>query len=110
MSSRNAQTGWHFVTNHTQVLLCISTNPDIRLRDIATRVGITERSAQRIVADIVAEGYVMRQRMGRRNQYAINREKEMRHPEQFGLEIGPLLDLLRRETGEDPSESGQPAS
>ena len=97
MSSRNTETGWHFVTNHTQVLLCISTNPDSRLRDIAARVGITERAAQRIVADLVSEGYVMRHRTGRRNHYAINREKEMRHPAQFGYEIGPLLDLLGRE-------------
>jgi DNA-binding MarR family transcriptional regulator len=97
MSSRNTQAGWHFVTNHTQVLLCISANPDTRLRDIAARVGITERAAQRIVADLVAGGYVTRRRTGRRNQYAINRKKEMRHPEQFGYEIGPLLDLLRRE-------------
>ena len=88
MSSRNAS-WWHFVTNHTQVLLCISGNPDIRLRDIAERVGITERAAQRIVADLVAEGYVTRQRTGRRNHYAINREKEMRHQAQFGFEIGP---------------------
>jgi predicted ArsR family transcriptional regulator len=99
MSSRNTQTGWHFVTNHTQVLLCISANPDIRLRDIAARVGITERAAQRIVADLVSEGYVMGHRTGRRNHYAINREKEMRHPAQFGYEIGPLLDLL----GGEPS-------
>lgn len=106
MSSANAQTGWHFVTNHTQVLLCISTNPDIRLRDIAARVGITERAAQRIVADLVSEGYVTRQRTGRRNQYAINREKEMRHPAQFGFEIGPLLDLLRRNPGHEPAEPG----
>ena len=106
MSSRNTQTGWHFVTNHTQVLLCIAANPDIRLRDIAERVGITERAAQRIVADLVAEGYVMRERTGRRNQYAINREQEMRHPAQFGFEIGPLLDLLRREPGDDLVEPG----
>jgi predicted ArsR family transcriptional regulator len=101
MSSANASAGWHFVTNHTQVLLCISSNPDIRLRDIAARVGITERAAQRIVADLVTEGYVSRTRSGRRNQYTINRRKEMRHPAQFGFEIGPLLDLLRVESGDD---------
>ena len=107
MSSGHVQTGWHFVTNHTQVLLCIAANSDTRLRDIAEHVGITERAAQRIVADLVAEGYVTRQRMGRRNQYAINRELEMRHPAQFGFEIGPLLDLLRRDD-DDPAESISP--
>ena len=96
MSSRDPERSWHFVTNHTQVLLCIAANQEIRLRDIATRVGITERAAQRIVHDLVQEGYVTRERSGRRNQYAINREKSMRHPAQFGFEIGPLLDLLRR--------------
>ena len=107
MSSRNAQSDWHFVTNHTQVLLCIAANPDTRLRDIAERVGITERAAQRIVADLVAEGYVTRRRTGRRNQYAINRELEMRHPAQFGFEIGPLLDLLQRD-GDDVAEPVSP--
>jgi len=96
MSTADGVSGWHFVSNHGQVLLCIASNPEIRLREIAPRVGITERAAQRIVADLVTAGYVTRQRHGRRNHYAINREKEMRHPAQFGYEIGPLLDLLNR--------------
>lgn len=95
MSSPEGHAKWRFVTNHTQVLLCISANPEVRLRDIAPRVGITERATQRIVADLVEAGYVTRQRIGRRNRYAINREREMRHPAQFGYEIGPLLDLLQ---------------
>ncbi len=93
--AEQAQHSWRFVTNHTQVLLCISANPEIRLRDIASRVGITERAAQRIVSDLAAEGYVTSNRVGRRNHYTINRRREMRHPAQFGLEIGPLLDLLQ---------------
>ena len=107
MSRDGTQSGWRFVTNHTQVLLCIAANPEIRLRDIAVRVGITERAAQRIVADLVDGGYVMRQRTGRRNHYAINREMEMRHPAQFGFEIGPLLDLLRREPASDLPDPAQ---
>ena len=91
-----AQRHWTFVTNHTQVLLCISANPQIRLRDIAAHVGITERAAQRIVADLVTAGYVVRERNGRRNHYAIDRAREMRHPAQLGFEIGPLLDLLQK--------------
>ena len=104
MSSSDIERRWHFVTNYTQVLLCIAANPEIRLRDIAARVGITERAAQRIVHDLVQEGFVTRVRSGRRNQYAINREESMRHPAQFGFEIGPLLDLLRRPN----DEPGQP--
>ncbi|HST17291.1 MAG TPA: helix-turn-helix domain-containing protein [Gaiellaceae bacterium] len=96
MSSADSANTWHFVSNHGQVLLCIYANPEIRMRDVAARVGITERAAQRILADLVSDGYVSRTRNGRRNSYAINREKEMRHPAQFGYEIGPLLDLLHR--------------
>src|SRR5689334_9873245 len=92
-----AQHHWRFVTNHTQVLLCIHGNPEIRLRDVAQKVGITERAAQKIVADLADAGYIHVRRTGRRNHYSIDRAKEMRHPAQLGLEIGPLLDLLRRD-------------
>ena len=95
-SSRQAGDGWQFVTNHTQVLLCIARDPDIRLREIADAVGITLGSAQRILADLVEAGYVQRQRHGRRNRYVINRETPMlRHTAQDGHDIGGLLDLLR---------------
>ncbi len=94
--AEEAQHSWRFITNHTQVLLCIAQNPEIRLKDVAAAVGITERAAGRIVADLVDAGYVTRERTGRRNQYTINRDLEMRHPAQLGYEIGPLLDLLQR--------------
>ena len=86
--------GWRFITNHTQVLLCIARNPEVRLRDVALHVGITERAAQRIIADLVDAGFVERERVGRRNRYSINRNIAMRHPAQFGHEVGELLDLL----------------
>jgi DNA-binding MarR family transcriptional regulator len=86
---------WCFVTNHTRVLLTIAQNRDIRVRDIAAMIGITERAAQRIVADLIEGGYVSRDRVGRRNRYRVNREMEMRHEQQVGHEIGDLLDLLR---------------
>lgn len=86
---------WHFLTSHAQVLLCIERNPDARLRDIAGIVGITERATQRIVSDLVEAGYVTRERAGRRNRYALDRNVRMRHPSQFNHEIGELLDLLR---------------
>jgi DNA-binding MarR family transcriptional regulator len=85
------------VTNHTQVLLCIARDPDIRLRDIATHIGITERAAQRILADLVEAGYVQRQREGRRNRYTVNPDLRMRHPAQAGHDVGEMLDLLNRE-------------
>jgi DNA-binding MarR family transcriptional regulator len=91
--------GWRFVTNHTQVLLCIARDPDTRLRDVAGAVGITERAAQRILADLVEEGFIERQRIGRRNRYVVNRTREMRHPAQAGHDIGALLDLLQLPAG-----------
>jgi predicted transcriptional regulator len=94
MSSPSNSKPWRFVTNHTQVLLSISRDPDARLREIAQTVGITERAAQRIVADLVESGFVKRARVGRRNRYLIDREAKMRHALQAQLEIGGLLDLL----------------
>ena len=85
---------WTFLTNHTQVLLCIAEDSDARLRDIAEKVGITERAAQRIAAELVEGGVLERKRIGRRNHYAINREAAMRHAAQAEQQIGPLLDLL----------------
>lgn len=96
MSTDDADRGWQFVTNHTQVLLCIARDPDVRLRDIADAVGVTLGSAQRILADLVEASYVQRERHGRRNRYVVNREAPMlRHAAQDGHDIGGLLDLLR---------------
>jgi predicted ArsR family transcriptional regulator len=94
MSSRGGGKPWRFVTNHTQVLLCIARDGDVRLRDVAEKVGITERAAQRIVADLVEAGFVERRKVGRRNHYSIDRRAKMRHPAQVDQEIGDLLDLL----------------
>jgi DNA-binding MarR family transcriptional regulator len=96
LSTGHADGGWQFVTNHTQVLLCIARDPNVRLRDIADAVGVTLGSAQRILADLVEASYVQRERHGRRNRYVVNREAPMlRHAAQDGHDIGGLLDLLR---------------
>lgn len=88
-------TSWTFLTNHAQVLLCIAQNSDIRLRDIAQAVGITERAAQRIVLDLAEADYLKRGRIGRRNRYTINPNVEMRHAAQQGHPVGELLNLLQ---------------
>ena len=93
-SPETSNHSWHFLTSHTQVLLAIHRQPDARLRDVADTVGITERAAQRIVNDLVETGYLERERVGRRNRYALNPDRRMRHPEQHEHEIGELLDLL----------------
>jgi DNA-binding IclR family transcriptional regulator len=94
MSSIGKQRPWTFLTNHAQVLLCLAESPDIRLRDVAARVGITERAAQRILAELVDAGYVTTTRIGRRNRYTIDREHAMRHTAQVGYDIGALLEAL----------------
>jgi DNA-binding MarR family transcriptional regulator len=94
MSRGQENSSWTFLTNHAQVLLGIAHNPDVRLRDLAQHVGITERAAQRIVVDLVDAGYVERRRVGRRNHYVINPKVEMRHAAQEGHPVGQLLDLL----------------
>lgn len=94
MSRSEAIRGWDFVTSHAQVLLCLARDPEVRLRDVAEAVGITERAVQRILADLVEAGYVERERVGRRNRYTINRSGAMRHGSQVGQEIGQLLDVL----------------
>ena len=94
MSSPGDAKSWTFLTNHAQVLLCLADTPDIRLRDVAERVGITERATQRILADLTEAGYVKTERMGRRNRYTIDRQHAMRHSAQRGLEIDALLAAL----------------
>jgi predicted ArsR family transcriptional regulator len=90
---------WHFLSNHAQVILCIAREPDIRLRDVAQAVGVTERAVQRIVADLVASGHLQSERIGRRNRYVVNRRVVMRHPAQSNHEVGELLDLLADSPG-----------
>ncbi len=88
------RSSWTFLTNHAHVLNCIAADPDIRLRDVAVRVGITERAAQLIVADLVDAGYLTRTRVGRRNHYQIHPNIPLRHPIERNHEIGALLAAL----------------
>lgn len=85
---------WTFLTNHAHVLLCIAADPGVRLRDVAERVGITERATQGIVGDLVEAGYVIRTRVGRRNQYAVRPDLPLRHPIEQDHAIGHLLQLI----------------
>jgi DNA-binding MarR family transcriptional regulator len=86
---------WAFLTNHAHVLLCIARDPHSRARDIAEHVGITERAAQRILADLIADGYVTRTKVGRRNHYEINPRGHLRHPVLRELSIGTLIEVLK---------------
>jgi hypothetical protein len=88
---------WAFLTNHAHVLVCIARDPQSRTRDIAEQVGITERAAQRILADLIADGYVARTKVGRRNRYKVNPRGHLRHPVFRDLSIGPLIEILNRD-------------
>ena len=97
MSSPQQTKSWTFLTNHAQVLICLAETHDIRLRDVAERIGITERATQRILADLVQAGYVKTIRVGRRNHYTVHGELPLRHPLQKGRPVGELLLVLEPE-------------
>lgn len=85
---------WSFLTNHGQVLLCIAHDPGVRLREIGEAVGITERAAHRIVAELAAAGYISRKRTGRRNHYTIQSHLPLPDPLAREQKIGDLLAIL----------------
>ena len=83
-----------FLTNHGLVLLCIAHDPETRMRDIATDVQITERAAQRIVADLIDAGYVDRERVGRRNRYTVQAGLPVALPARRDVDLNSLLNVL----------------
>lgn len=89
----DSRSRWTFLTNHAHVLVCITNEPHVRLRDVADRVGITERAAQGIMTDLVAAGYLTRFRVGRRNRYEVHPDLRLRHPLEAQHTIGGLLEL-----------------
>ncbi len=78
-SANDNDGGWTFLTNHAHVLICLAIDPQIRMREVAEKVGVTERAVQRIIADLEDGGYVERSRVGRRNHYAVKGERSLRH-------------------------------
>ena len=85
---------WTFLSNHGHVLIHLSRDPEARIRDIASSVGITERSAQAILADLEESGYVNITKIGRRNSYSINPRLKFRHPAEVGKPISALLKIF----------------
>ena len=85
---------WTFLTNHAHVLVCIAEDPETRMRDLADRVGITERAVQRIVDDLAAGGYLTVEREGRRNRYRLNEGLKLRHPVEQHCEVADLVGLV----------------
>ena len=99
---------WTLLTGHGHVLVEIARNPKARIRDISPVVGLTERSVQAIVADLEAEGYLTRARVGRRSHYSVNHDSPFRHSAQEGLRVGPLLELLTAMADTDTDTAGPP--
>lgn len=87
-------TGWTLLSNHGHVLVALARDPDARVRDVARAVGVTERTVQGILGDLVNAGYVDRVRRGRRNHYELHPELPMRHPLEQGHAVGQLLAVL----------------
>jgi DNA-binding MarR family transcriptional regulator len=94
-----ATASWTFLTNHARVLLCIAHDPGVRLRDIAARLDITERSAYGIVTELAAAGYIVKQKDGRRNRYQIQEHLPLPEPTSRERTVGEMLALL---AGDDP--------
>ena len=92
---------WTFITNHARVLISIAENPGVRTRDIAERIGITERATQRIVAELEQAGYISHEKVGRRNRYDLNPDAHLRHPLEHNVEVRHLIDLLANQSSDN---------
>ena len=95
-SGKEGATGarWTFLTNHAHVLILLDRESDLVLREVASRVGITERAVQRIVQDLEEGGFVQRERVGRQNHYRVLKSQPLRHPIESHRKIGDLLKLI----------------
>lgn len=99
MSTNRRAGTWTFLTNHGHVLICLARDPEMRLRDLAEAVGITERAVQGIVNDLEAAGFVVRHREGRRNRYTVIADQPLRHRVAGGRPVRALLDALTEANG-----------
>ena len=90
-------TSWTFLTNHSHVLICLALQPDMLLREVAQKVGITERAVQKIVLELEEGGVLVRERVGRRNHYTIKEGRSLRHSVEGHRRVKDLLDMVRGE-------------
>ncbi|MEM9251343.1 MAG: winged helix-turn-helix domain-containing protein [Planctomycetota bacterium] len=94
MPDTHAQPGFTFLTNHSHVLICLHGEPDLRLRDVAERVGITERAVQKIVGELEEAGVLTRHREGRRNRYEVHGDRPLRHAVEAHRTVNDLLAMV----------------
>ncbi|MEZ6087422.1 MAG: winged helix-turn-helix domain-containing protein [Pirellulaceae bacterium] len=95
MTTAETANRWTFLTNHAHVMIVLHNEPDLVLREVALRVGITERAVQRITQDLEAEGFILRQRIGRKNHYQVVTNLPLRHPIESHRTLGDLLNALK---------------
>lgn len=86
--------GWTFLTNHAHVLLCLARGESLTARQLSLAIGITERSVQAILSDLIADGYLSKTKVGRRNRYAVNPSGRLRHPLESAHTVGELINAL----------------
>jgi DNA-binding IclR family transcriptional regulator len=89
---------WSFLTNHGRALLCLARDPEVRLRDIAVDLGITERHAYAIVSDLTEAGYILKEREGRRNRYQVQSHLALPELPDRAQAIGDVLEVLTGQT------------
>ncbi|MDX1499029.1 MAG: MarR family transcriptional regulator [Woeseiaceae bacterium] len=89
-----ADSDWTFFSNYAHVLVCLAQNPEARLREIAERVGITERSAMRLITQLDEAGILRRIKHGRRNSYYVDTSVHLRHPLESHCTVGEMLGLI----------------
>ena len=89
---------WTFITNHGAVLAFVAKRPKVRAIAIARELGLTERSVRRIISDLVAEGYLDKEREGAVNRYTANPRLSLRRPEMQDIKIRDLIELLSSKT------------
>ena len=94
---------WTFFSNYGHVLVCLARNREVRLRDVAVEVGITERAVQKIVRDLQDAGFLTVSKQGRCNRYRVNRRKALRHSLESQCTVGKLLALVAKPADSDSS-------
>lgn len=95
-----------YLTNHTHVLVALSANAELRVRDLAAVIGITERAVQRIIADLEAVGVLEREKIGRRNSYKIHCQARLRHQLEGHCTVGGLLDWVEKSARREGKKNG----
>ena len=95
-TERSVQRSWTFLTNHAHVLIAISRDPELRQSDISRLVGVTEGAVQRIVTELEDDGYLRRERIGRRNRYHVDPDRPLRHPLERGHTVDDILQTVNQ--------------